>query len=171
MIAPAAGIEVEALLGTWHVVATTLGFWRGRTDATVTYAALADGRWSDTLRFRTRGAARSLVGTDTPAGPPGRFVWRGAGWLRWCTSTWVFAAVDPGGRWAITWFSAATLGVTPEGMDVYARGRALDPAALREAIARADAMRPGLGPWRAIVHAGVNVAAYGLPTSLDGRAR
>lgn len=166
-IAPAPGLELGALLGTWHIVATTLGFWRGRTDATVTYAPLADGRWSDTLRFRKGGAARTLRGTDTPGDPPGRFLWRGAGWLRWCTSAWTFAAVDPAGQWAITWFAAATLRVTPEGMDVYARGPSLDPAVLRDAIARANALRPGLERWRALVHEGVDAAACGLPTSLE----
>ena len=168
MIGPAPGIVNDQMLGTWHIVATTLGFWRGRRDATATYAALSGPRWSDTLRFRKGEREHVLVGTDTAhADAPGRFAWRGNGWLAWCTSTWTFAAVAPDGAWAITWFSAATLRVTPEGMDIYSRERSLPPHLLTELLAQTEQLRPGLPEWRTIVQSGVDMAAYGLPTSLD----
>ena len=52
-------LDPRTLLGRWHIVATTLGFWRGRSDATVTYAERADGRWSDTLAYRSGAKART----------------------------------------------------------------------------------------------------------------
>lgn len=145
-------LDPRTLLGRWHIVATTLGFWRGRSDATVTYAERADGRWSDTLAYRSGAKARTLVGVDTPhAHGPGFFGWRGAGWLVWCTSTWGFVRVDPAGRWAVTWFSRATLGVTPEGMDVYAR-EPLPEAEVQRILedVRADAALPKLDGWFSI---------------------
>lgn len=123
MLPPAIeGVDPDALTGRWRIEATTLGFWRGRSAATVTYAARPDGRWTDTLTYQQRGKPKTLVGLDTPLSHrPGFFRWRGRGWLAWCASTWGFVMLDPDGRWAVTWFSRATLGVTPEGMDVYAR--------------------------------------------------
>jgi len=146
---PIEGVEPESLLGRWRIEATTLGFWRARSDATVTYAAQPDGRWTDTLAYRQEGAAKTLVGLDTPLdGRPGFFRWRGRGWLAWCTSTWGFVRLGPEGRWAVTWFSKATLGVTPEGMDVYARepltGDEVDAIL---ASVRADHDLPSIGGW------------------------
>lgn len=151
---PADDLDLSALTGRWHICATTLGFWRGRSDATVEYAPRPDGRWTDTLRYRAGVRERSLVGVDTPlAGAPGRFRWRGAGWLAWCTSSWAFVVVEPAEGWAITWFSRATLGVTPEGMDVYGRAP-LAPAVVDAAIARARAhpALPRLDGWFTIPH-------------------
>ncbi|MBX3270537.1 MAG: hypothetical protein KF729_09765 [Sandaracinaceae bacterium] len=152
---PIAGLDPRALLGRWHIAATTLGFWRGRSDATVEYAARADGRWDDTLRFRAGTRERALAGLDTPLPErPGFFRWRGAGWLAWCTSTWGFVALDPAGAWAVTWFSRATLGVTPEGMDVYGRAP-LAEAALQRVLEeiRARPELPQLDGWFSIPRA------------------
>ena len=86
------------------------------------YADLGAGRWSDTLHWRERGRAKSLGGVDTlDPSAPGRFRWRGAGPLAGIRSDWAFVALAPDARWAVTWFGPATLGITPEGMDVYAR--------------------------------------------------
>lgn len=119
---PAPDLQVDALLGRWHIVATTLKFWRGKEGPAVEYADLGGGRWSDTLHWRQRGRAKSLGGVDTlDPSTPGRFRWRGAGLLAWIRSDWAFVAVAPQGRWAVTWFGPATFGITPEGMDVYSR--------------------------------------------------
>lgn len=140
-------LDVDRLLGRWHIVATTLAFWRGKRDPVVEYAALEGGRWSDTLSWTdARGRAKTLGGIDRldPA-QPGRFRWRGRGVLAVLSSDWAFVDVADDARWAVTWFSRATLGLTPEGMDVYARAAELPEldeilAAIR---ARDDLPRPG----------------------------
>jgi hypothetical protein len=124
--------NVQSLLGEWQIVATTLNFWRGKYDPRVTYRELGDARWLDTIQWRSkRGSTRSLsginrlsAGLDAPA-TTCRFAWRGKGLMTWITSEWRFVALGPEGKWAVTWFSQATLGVTPAGMDVYAREGAL----------------------------------------------
>lgn len=149
------GLDPASLAGRWHIAATTLSFWRGRSDATVEYSPRPDGRWTDTLRFRKGVTERALVGVDTPLRDrPGFFRWRGAGWLAWCTSTWGFVLLAPDARWAVTWFSRATLGVTPEGMDVYGRAPLSQgeiDAAIAQARARPDL--PRLDGWFSIPRA------------------
>lgn len=135
---PIRPLNSSSLVGTWHVVATTLPFWKGRQDPTIRYDPLPDGRWRDTVEYRTaRDRIKRIVGIDTlDPTSPGSFSWRGAGWLAWCTSRWCFVDASADEGWAITWFSPATLRVTPEGCDVYARRSDLDRAAIREIIAR-----------------------------------
>ena len=149
---PLPGLDVTTLSGTWRILATTLPFWRGRREVTVTYRTRPDGDWDDLLAFTRRGRRKTLGGRDTPhADRPGFFTWRGLGWLGWCRSTWGFVRVGPELSWAVTWFSRATLGVTPEGMDVYARDL-LSREALDRIIADVTA-EPGLpqtGPWYVI---------------------
>jgi hypothetical protein len=158
MIDPPADLALDELLGAWHVVATTLPFWRGKKAPVITYAALpGEGvRWSDTVTYEAPGlfgggfTPRRIVGVDTGHPErPGSFTWRGVGLLGFLTSRWCFVAVDPGGEWAVTWFARATFGVTPEGMDVYARRTDLDPGVIEGVIAslaaRADLAH--LGPW------------------------
>jgi hypothetical protein len=116
-------VAPERLLGRWHIVATTLPFWRGKLEPTVTYTPRPDGTWSDELSWRdVRGRARRLRGVDRMLpGGSGRFRWRGAGVLSILSSEWGFVAVAPDATWCATWFARASFGVTPEGMDVYAR--------------------------------------------------
>ncbi|MDP2316834.1 MAG: hypothetical protein Q8P41_28340 [Pseudomonadota bacterium] len=157
-ITPPTGLDLPSLVGTWHVVATTLPFWRGKRAPVITYGAL-DGpglRWSDTVAYEAPGwlgggwKRHRVVGVDVgdPA-VPGRFRWRGAGVLGLLTSDWSYLAVDPAGQWTATWFARATFGVTPEGMDVCARRPDLDPAVIDGVIADL-AKRPELahlGGW------------------------
>jgi len=121
-------INVQSLLGDWNILATTLTFWRGKYVPKVTYRELGDARWLDTIQWKNkRGTSRSLSGINrlsTDLKSPAtscNFAWRGKGVMMWITSEWRFVAVAPDGQWAVTWFSQATLGVTPAGMDVYAR--------------------------------------------------
>jgi hypothetical protein len=158
VIAPPPDLDPTTLLGDWHILATTLSFWRGKRRPVATYEALPGPglRWADALRYEQRGwltgrwTTRRLAGFDTgdPAAP-GRFLWRGAGALAVLTSTWAFVAVAPDRAWAATWFSAATFGITPEGMDVYARDADLDPTVVDGVVATLSA-RPEfahIGGW------------------------
>lgn len=133
---PPPPVDLERLAGRWAIVATTLPFWEGKLAPTVTYAPHADDRraWDDTLAWRAAsGKVRTLRGVDRrQPGLDGLWTWRGRGLLCMLTSQWRFVAADPQGAWAVTWFARATLGVTPEGMDVYAR----DPGFAREATER-----------------------------------
>ncbi len=155
--APPPDLDLAALLGTWHVVATTLPFWRGKRAPALTYGALRGPglRWSDTVAYEAPAwlgggyTPRRIVGVDTGhPDAPGRFTWRGAGMLGLLASEWSVVAVDPDGAWMLTWFARATFGVTPEGMDVCARRPDLDPAIVERVIA--DLARPTfahLGGW------------------------
>lgn len=127
----------------WHILATTLPFWRGKTDPVVTYEVMPDGRLVDTLAWRQGGRERRLGGVDTPT-PDGGYTWRGAGLLGLFTSRWRFVEVSE--PFAVTWFARATFGVTPEGMDVYGRSPDLDPWPLVERL-RADPRYAHLQGW------------------------
>ncbi len=114
----------EAALGCWYIIATTLPFWEGKSAAQVTYTRRPDGRVDDVLQWEQGGRTRRLAGVDTVVDDG--FSWRGAGWLFPFTSQWRFVALDA--DHAVTWFARASFGVTPEGMDVYARAPDHDPA-------------------------------------------
>ncbi|WP_413319051.1 hypothetical protein AA0Z99_02230 [Agrococcus sp. 1P02AA] len=66
----------EMLQGTWHVVASSLGMWQRRSEPSITYAPLPDGRISDTVLSRGRGGWSTIVGIDERQ-PDGSLVWRG----------------------------------------------------------------------------------------------
>lgn len=117
----AVDLDPKVFLGRWHIVATTLPFWRKKRGPVVTYTERSDGSWSDVLSWRSaRGSEKWLAGVDHTV-PGGRFVWRGSGFLRVLSSEWAFVASAPDLSWCATWFARASFGVTPEGMDVYAR--------------------------------------------------
>lgn len=135
----------QPMLGRWHILATTLPFWRGKAGPVVEYAALPDGRIADTLRWRQAGRERTLRGVDTPR-PGGGFRWRGEGWLVVVHSDWVLVELEE--PFAVTWFARATFGLTPEGMDVYGRDPSLDPWPIVTRI-RADPRYAHLHGWEA----------------------
>ena len=139
-------IDRRALLGTWEIVATTLPFWRGKRRPRVAYAERADGRWSDVLTWLdARGRERTLAGIDRVDGA--RIAWRGTGWLGWIASEWDVVALADDRSWCATHFSRASLGITPEGMDVYARDRArVDLEQVLEAL-RTRSDLPRLEGW------------------------
>lgn len=66
----------EMLQGTWHVVASSLGMWQRRSEPSITYAPLPDGRISDTVLSRGRRGWSTIVGIDALQ-PDGSLVWRG----------------------------------------------------------------------------------------------
>ncbi|MEJ1921919.1 hypothetical protein [Microbacterium sp. KHB019] len=115
------------LQGTWHVVTTSLSMWQRRSEPSITYAPLPDGRISDTVLSRGRRGWSVIAGIDEQQ-PDGSFVWRGVQPLTLLVrSRWrvllhdePFASI----RFARTPFTAA-------GVDVLAR----DPAADRDAVA------------------------------------
>lgn len=144
--------SLSQMLGHWHIVATTLPFWKGKRAARVEYVDLREQTWRDIVRYEdARGRTKEIAGRDRLEGGPSaidaRVKWRGEGWLAWIASDWRFLEVDPAGQWAITWFSRASFRVTPEGMDVYSRSR--DHAGIDALVQRAAA-RPearGCGQW------------------------
>lgn len=131
-IRPLSRLNPAELSGTWQVMATTLPFWHGQVAPSIEYQPLPDGRWRDLVHYQTAaGKPRTISGYDQPdPSHPGAFRWRGAGWLAWCTSQWCFVDVDLAAGLALTWFSAATLHVTPSGFDLYARDASVTPQAL-----------------------------------------
>lgn len=143
-------LTTSSMLGTWHIVATTLPFWKGKRGARVEYVDLGAQTWRDIVRYEDgRGRTKEIAGRDQLEGGPAvtdvRVRWRGEGWLAWISSDWRFLEVDSEGQWAITWFSRASLRVTPEGMDVYTRSRdhvGID-ALVQRAASRLEAKRCG----------------------------
>lgn len=136
--------------GTWHIVATSLPFWRKRSDPAVTYAGLPDGRVLDAVTYRAGDRDRILLGADTRDGDG--FVWRGLTPLtrltssRWRVVSSDEAAEDPAGRWAVTSFEKTLF--TPAGVDVYCRAPRIsdDARAAAYAVAgRTDLFEPGRG--------------------------
>lgn len=150
-VKPLRPLDLAQLVGTWQVMATTLPFWHGRVAPHIEYQPLPDGRWRDRVHYLSaEGAARTVAGYDQPdPRQPGAFRWRGAGWLAWCTSDWCFVDVEPQAGWALTWFSAATLHVTPAGWDLYARDASVKPEALAAWLAQVEARlgQPTPGDW------------------------
>ena len=132
----------DPVTGTWHIVETTLPFWRRRTSPSVSYLPLPDGRVLDAVHYRSRGSGRLVLGADTPA-PDGGFVWRGLTPLtRLTSSRWRVvaadeSAADPGGRWAVTAFEKTVF--TPAGVDVYCRGEVISAAGRSAAVAALEA--------------------------------
>lgn len=131
--------DAQAFLGTWHILVTNYGYWKHRSDPTVTYEPLPerDGKraWRDTLRFSAKGLLGGAMRPDTLTGvdvevSPGRFLWRGDGLLRVIKSPWWVLLVDPGGAWAVTYFGRSNVGTAP-GMDIYARRPDLDVATMQ----------------------------------------
>lgn len=107
----------DVMSGTWFIVRTSLPMWRKRTNPTITYAALPDGRVSDTVMYGAgAGKRKTVVGVDTPQGN-GRYAWRGLGFLAIATSDW--SVIDAEGDWAVTHFSKTLF--SREGMDLYWR--------------------------------------------------
>lgn len=111
----------KEMLGHWHILATTLNFWRGKRNAGVEYTELPDGRWLDRLTWNPArgGGTKRLEGYDTWQDEC--FQWRGKGPLFWIKSQWRVVKLAPDGRWAVTWFSQSSFGITPQGMDIYSR--------------------------------------------------
>lgn len=129
--------DAERFVGTWHIVVTNYGFWKSRTDPTVTYEAMPDvdglRAWRDTLHFRKRGFGHgvkpgTLSGVDVEISP-GRFLWRGDGLMRLIKSPWWVMMADPSGEWAVTYFGRSNVGTAP-GVDVYSRRPDLSADAL-----------------------------------------
>ena len=165
----APGFDPDRFLGTWHIIVTNYGYWRSRTNPTVTYEPLSGPQrtWRDTLRFRKRGLlgekAGALGGVDVEL-EPGRFLWRGDGLLRVIKSPWWVLIVDPGYTWAVTYFARSNVGTAP-GMDVYGRRPDLEPALMDDILAqvRAHPFLAGRAEGLfATVHGGLAVDRYRL---------
>lgn len=127
-----------ALRGTWFVVRTSLPLWRRRTDPSITYGPLPDGRVRDTVRYRSRGRWRTIEGIDRWLDDaPGAIEWRGTGALtRWTTSRWSILSYDE--PWMVIHFSRTPF--TPAGVDILWREPAPDAAD----VAAVEALLAGL---------------------------
>jgi hypothetical protein len=141
-----APVSVADLVGTWHIVQTNFPMWRTgkRTGPTLNYGASHGGSsFEDVVRYVAGGKQKEIRGVDTvdPANPA-HFRWRGRGPLALLTSDWyvVHRDLDAG---VIAIYFEPTL-FTPAGVDIAARSRQPDDAAV--AAARASlATVPGLG--------------------------
>jgi lipocalin len=131
-----AALPAEALVGTWHVVATTFPMWLEgrRTQPTFTYsntrAEQGVTRFDDTVGYLENGAPSTIDGVDTQhPSTPTHFTWRGRGLLALVSSEWDVVLLDADARWAVIAFTPTLF--TPAGLDVIARSPTLDPATLQ----------------------------------------
>ncbi|KRB78094.1 hypothetical protein ASE01_08010 [Nocardioides sp. Root190] len=115
--------------GTWYVVRTSLSFWRRRTDPTISYTLLPDGRMTDTVLYRRRGRDRVVLGLDSPA-TGGGWTWRGVGATRLLTSRWEVVAHE--GPWLVTLFERTPF--TAAGLDLCWRRPDPDPDELARVL-------------------------------------
>ena len=110
--------------GTWFVLATNFPMWtKGRrTEPRFVYSHFreVDGRetFDDTVEYVEGGRTRTIRGVETCLGP-GRYRWRGKGWLWPFTSRWQIIAASGDEQvlaisFEATWF-------TPAGIDVISR--------------------------------------------------
>ncbi|GAA1769012.1 hypothetical protein GCM10009795_014080 [Nocardioides hankookensis] len=127
----------DPLDGTWHIVSTSLPFWRSRVAPSVTYSPLPDGRVLDVVQYTARGRVRLVVGADSRVADG--YHWRGLTPLtRLTSSRWRVVAADesapePTAQWAVTAFEKTLF--TPAGVDVYCRATTIDPPAHDAALA------------------------------------
>ncbi|KAJ6621215.1 hypothetical protein B0H10DRAFT_2019254 [Mycena sp. CBHHK59/15] len=125
------------LLGTWHVVASTLPLWKDKKNVRITYSAMPnepETTMDDVVSYQMRsakpgGAPSTVKGVDRlEKGASARWKWRGKGLLMIATSRWQLLGLharspqdvdssDP--EWVVTYF-ASTL-FTPTGLDIYSR--------------------------------------------------
>ncbi|TNY21113.1 hypothetical protein DMC30DRAFT_351193 [Rhodotorula diobovata] len=153
-------VPYDRLVGTWHVVASTLPLWNNKRDVTITYSPIegaSQTTFDDLVEFRRQGAAPdskkwSVKGIDMletdVEGNGARWKWRGKGWLRISTSHWQLLGFSlspllsatavplgpsptPSPDWVVTYFSSTLF--TPAGLDIYAR----DPRGVDEDKVRA----------------------------------
>ncbi|KAL8276380.1 hypothetical protein RQP46_011225 [Phenoliferia psychrophenolica] len=131
------GVPYADLLGSWHVIASTLPLWKGKKNVVISYAAIPNEpatTLDDVVSYNKVGDAAgkspsTVKGIDRlEEGTAGAWKWRGKGLLTPITSRWQLlgfnvrsasseAQEEP--EWVVTYF-ASTL-FTPAGLDIYAR--------------------------------------------------
>jgi hypothetical protein len=112
------------LEGTWYVVATNFPMWTSgkRRNPRFIYSnpRVVGGRecFDDTVSYEEDGREKTVVGVDTSDGP-GKFVWRGRGWLRLFTSRWEIISVSADEQCVALSFTRTW--ATPAGIDIISR--------------------------------------------------
>lgn len=112
------------LEGTWHVIGTNFPMWlkgdKVRPRFIYSNPRTVDGRevFDDTVAYEQGGREKTIVGVDTSDGP-GKYVWRGRGWLRFFVSRWEIVAVSPDEQSLALKFTKTLF--TPAGIDIIAR--------------------------------------------------
>ncbi|KAJ7786475.1 hypothetical protein B0H16DRAFT_1490593 [Mycena metata] len=131
------------LLGTWHVVASTLPMWKDKKNVKITYSTIPgepETTLDDVVSYESRsaklGSAPSTVrGVDRlQEGATTVWKWRGKGWLMIATSKWQLlgfnvspttqsaspeSTTEP--EWVVTYFESTLF--TPRGLDIYSRSK------------------------------------------------
>lgn len=116
------------LEGTWHVVATNFPMWtKGkRSDPRFIYsnARTVDGRavFDDTVEYVEGGRTKTIVGMDTELSP-GKYEWRGRGWLKFFKSRWEIISIASDEQCLALSFTKTW--ATPAGIDIIARTKSL----------------------------------------------
>ncbi|KAK4700667.1 hypothetical protein P7C70_g5573, partial [Phenoliferia sp. Uapishka_3] len=130
------GVPYASMLGSWHVVASTLPLWKGKKNVVISYTPISgepEHTFDDVVSYNKVSDAvgktpSTVKGIDRlEAGTAGAWKWRGKGLLAIATSRWQLLGFtvhsNPGAQsepeWVVTYF-ASTL-FTPAGLDIYAR--------------------------------------------------
>lgn len=127
---------IDHLIGTWHVIYSSLPLWKSKRNVTITYKALeptaahhnqeAVSRLDDTVSYQTLTSdkIKTVHGIDTASGPGADiWDWRGTGWLKLASSHWevIGYGQNSGEAWGVTYF-ASTL-FTPAGIDIMSKSK------------------------------------------------
>ena len=113
------------LAGQWFIVGTNFPMWLSgeRTGPSFHYTVSeCDGEpvLLDEVSYLQKDQKRTISGVDFPdPKAPGRFTWRGKGWLFFLKSRWEVRLMDEYNQWAVIHFSKTLF--TPEGVDIIFR--------------------------------------------------
>ncbi|KAM0752521.1 hypothetical protein T439DRAFT_324613 [Meredithblackwellia eburnea MCA 4105] len=130
------GVPYSSLLGTWHVVASTLPLWKDKKNVTITYSSIQGEKettMDDVVAYNKRNdpvgkEASTVKGVDRiEEGSLNAWKWRGRGLLMIASSRWQLlgfnvhspSTLSSEPEWVLTYFKSTLF--TPAGLDIYAR--------------------------------------------------
>jgi len=135
--------SISLLEGKWYVVATNFPMWLNskNTDPNFNYTNFREkgGKliFDDCVKYSKNKIPKQIKGKDKQKSTTElKYVWRGKGLLGLFKSKWKVIANDKEGRW-IAIYSTRTL-VSPEGVDIVARGKNLSENEIKGIISHLD---------------------------------
>ncbi|HGG56502.1 MAG TPA: hypothetical protein ENK31_01765 [Nannocystis exedens] len=138
-----APIQMSDLEGCWHIQLTNFPMWLTgkKLGPTLNYGeSMDDGRFTDTVRFRTNyGKERLIQGFDAQdIDNRAHFRWRGKGLLSLLSSDWYVVHLDKNVGLMAIYFTKTLF--TPEGMDIASRSARPEEAQIREFLSALKTM-------------------------------
>ncbi|CAG8970820.1 hypothetical protein HYALB_00001608 [Hymenoscyphus albidus] len=97
--------SLDEIVGTWHIIRTSVPFWKDKRNPTVTFQKHSDSTSttsylenSTNYQPSTSTKIKTVNGTDSPVTEQqGTYEWRGAGWLKVASSSWEILGYEKSG--------------------------------------------------------------------------